>query len=745
MPIVLPAAMSLSSVKRLGKRVVDYPEETVPVASVTEWVGNLIKNPVQRAKDYLLSLFPILTWITRYNLGWFTGDVIAGLTVGMVVVPQGMSYAQIATLAPEYGLYSSFVGVLIYCFFATSKDVSIGPVAVMSLIVSQVISYVQHHHPNQYSGPVIASALAFICGFIVLGIGLLRIGWLVEFISAPAVSGFMTGSAISIAAGQVPGLMGITGFDTRAATYKVIINTLKGLPRTKLDAAFGLTGLFFLYAIRYTCLALERRFPRRARVFFFISVLRNAFVILILTIAAWLYCRHRKVGGKYPIKILLTVPSGFKHVGQPTVNSNILSALAPKLPVATIVLLLEHIAISKSFGRLNGYKIDPNQELIAIGVTNTVGSCFGAYPATGSFSRSALKSKSGVRTPLAGVVTAIVVIVALYGLTSAFFWIPTAALSAIIIHAVADLVASPAQVYSYWRVSPLEFLIWVAAVLVTVFSSIENGIYTSIAASLALLLIRVARPRGSFLGKVTIRSSDSDTQREVFVSLTKDNVTNPHVKVVPPSPGVLVYRFEESYLYPNVSIANSVLVDYVKANLKRGKDMSNVKLSDRPWNDPGSSRHGGEADQVVNERKPILHAIVLDFSSVSHIDTTAVQTLIDTRTEVEKWADHPVEFHFAPILSPWIRRALVAGGFGIGVSSSRATPDFAAVVPHDGRSFKETEIDRDDDLESGDIKKDSDISASEFEPVVPVDTPFFHIDLAAAVHAAESGVRHGKP
>lgn len=741
MPFVLPAAMSLSSVKRLGKRIVDHPEETVPVASVTEWVGNLTSNPVQRVKEYLISLFPIFGWITRYNLGWLTGDVIAGLTVGMVVVPQGMSYAQIATLAPEYGLYSSFVGVLIYCFFATSKDVSIGPVAVMSLTVSQVIKYVQQHHPNQYTGPVIATALAFICGFIVLGIGLLRLGWLVEFISAPAVSGFMTGSAISIAAGQVPGLMGITGFDTRAATYKVIINTLKGLPRTKLDAAFGLTGLFFLYAIRYTCLALERRFPRRARVFFFISVLRNAFVILILTIAAWLYCRHRKVGGKYPIKILLTVPSGFKHVKQPTINSGILSALAPKLPVATIILLLEHIAISKSFGRLNGYKIDPNQELIAIGVTNTVGSCFGAYPATGSFSRSALKSKSGVRTPLAGVVTAIVVIVALYGLTSAFFWIPTAGLSAIIIHAVAGLVASPAQVYSYWRVSPLEFLIWVAAVLVTVFSSIENGIYTSIAASLALLLIRVARPRGSFLGKVTIRSSDSDTQREVFVSLIKDNVTNPHVKIVPPSPGVLVYRFEESYLYPNVSIANGVLVDYVKANLRRGKDMTNVKLSDRPWNDPGPGRHGGEADQVVNQRKPILHAIVLDFSSVSHIDTTAVQTLIDTRTEVEKWADHPVEFHFAPILSPWIRRALVAGGFGIGLSSTRATPDFAAVVPHEGRSFKET--DSRDDLESGDIKKDSDVVASEFEPVVPVDTPFFHIDLTAAVRAAESGVKNG--
>lgn len=270
-----------------------------------------------------------------------------------------------------------------------------------------------------------------------------------------------------------------------------------------------------------------------------------------------------------------------------------------------------------AFGRLNGYKINPNQELIAIGVTNTVGSCFGAYPATGSFSRSALKSKSGVRTPLAGVITAIVVIVALYGLTDAFYWIPNAALSAIIIHAVADLVASPDQVFRYWRVSPLEFFIWLAAVLVTIFSSIENGIYTSIAASVALLLIRLAHPRGSFLGKVSIESESGDQRetREIFLPIKQNNVNNPHIKVVPPAPGILIYRFEESYLYPNCSIVNSALVDYVKENMRRGKDLSAVKLRDRPWNDNGP-RRGSALDQVLNEKKPWLHAIVLDFSTV---------------------------------------------------------------------------------------------------------------------------------
>ncbi|KAJ6623405.1 sulfate permease [Mycena sp. CBHHK59/15] len=742
----------METTKRIAKRVINYPEDSVPVISSKDWLGRVAHDPKRRLSSYLWSLFPILSWITRYNIGWLSGDVISGLTVGMVLVPQGMSYAQIATLPTQYGLYSSFVGVTIYCLFATSKDVSIGPVAVVSLLVSQIIGRVQTAHPNQWAGPEIATTVAFISGFIVLGVGLLRLGWIIEFIPAPAVSGFMTGSAISIAAGQLPGLMGITGFNTRAPTYHVIINTLRGLPITKLDAAWGIPSLVALYAIRILCDRLGKKFPRRARVFFFISVLRNAFVILIMTIAAWLYTRHRRSAkGSYPIKILQTVPRGFQHVGQPKIDSELVSALSGELPVATIILLLEHIAISKSFGRLNGYTINPNQELIAIGVTNTVGSCFGAYPATGSFSRSALKSKSGVRTPLAGLVTAIVVLVALYGLTPAFFWIPNATLSAVIIHAVADLVASPAQVYSYWRVSPIEFVIWLAAVLTTVFSTVENGIYVSISTSVALLLIRIAHPRGSFLGKVTLRGHPSDNKdsRDVFVPLTKDGVTNPHLKIDPPSPGVIVYRFEESAIFPNAALLNSELVSHVKKHMRRGKDMSNVPMSERPWNDPGPSRFGADADQVQNEKLPVLHAIVIDLASISHIDITAVQALIDTRNEVERWADHPVEFHFATILSPWIRRALIAGGFGTGISSSRVPREIALVVPYrdglqDSNPGELHTVPSEPDLETGDLKREtfgvSDPTILGYVPVIPTNTPFFHLDLAAAVRAAESGV-----
>lgn len=267
---------------------------------------------------------------------------------------------------------------------------------------------------------------------------------------------------------------------------------------------------------------------------------------------------------------------------------------------------------------MNGYKINPNQELIAIGVANTVGSVFNAYPATGSFSRSALKSKCGVRTPIAGVFTGIVVIVALYGLTPAFFWIPTAGLSAIIIHAVADLVAKPKQVYNYWRVSPLEFIIWFATVLVTVFATIEDGVYTSVIASLVLLLIRVAHPSGKFLGKVTLRADNGsqDTTREVFIPLTSADSKEGGLDVTPPAPGVIVYRYEESVIYPNSSIFNSALVDYVKQHTRRGKDMSGIRQSDRPWNDPGPKPGHEEEEYARDAKKPLLKAIVLDFSSV---------------------------------------------------------------------------------------------------------------------------------
>ena len=207
-------------------------------------------------------------------------------------------------------------------------------------------------------------------------------------------------------------------------------------------------------------------------------------------------------------------------------------------------------------------------------------------------------------------------------------------LSALIIHAVADLVASPAQSFSFWRVSPLEFVIFFAAVMVTIFSTIEIGIYTSIGASVVLLLVRIARPRGTFLGRVVLRDKIGKENRDVFIPLaTKlshpQGVINPGIKVSPPASGVIIYRFEESFIYPNSSYISSLLMDYIKETTRRGKDMSSVSASDRPWNDPGPMR--GLEDPSSDILKPILRAVVLDMSAVGHLDTTSLQNLIDAR------------------------------------------------------------------------------------------------------------------
>ncbi|ODV97924.1 hypothetical protein PACTADRAFT_36664 [Pachysolen tannophilus NRRL Y-2460] len=481
----------------------------VPVGSL-QWFQYVFQNPLRKVKNYILSLFPILKWILHYNRQWFYGDIIAGITVGCVLVPQSMSYATLAGLPSEYGLYSSFVGVFIYCFFATSKDVSIGPVAVMSMQISKVIAKVQDTYPDA-DAAVIATMMSLLCGSIALGLGVLRLGFILEFISIPTVMAFMSGSAINIVAGQVPALMGYnSSVNTRAATYEVIINTLKNLPNTKLDAAFGLVSLFILYAWKYSCdVAINRSRNRYAkRAFFYLQNLRNAVVIVFATLISWGVVHAHKLAHpdstSNPISILGKVPAGLKHTGVMTMQTDLLSVMAPELPASVIVLMLEHISISKSFGRVNDYRIVPDQELVAIGVTNLIGTFFNAYPATGSFSRSALKAKCGVKTPLAGLFTGAVVLLAVYCFTKAFYYIPKAGLSAIIIHCVTDLVSSYKQTWNIYRVSPIDALIFVAGVFVSIFASIDDSIYFAACASCAHLLWKIAKPNGVFLGRVKV-------------------------------------------------------------------------------------------------------------------------------------------------------------------------------------------------------------------------------------------------
>ncbi|KAI3404625.2 SUL2 [Candida oxycetoniae] len=766
-----------------------YDEKEV---TVKEWFQYVFANPLQFIKHYLISLFPIASWILHYNYKWLYGDLVAGITVGVVLVPQSMSYAQLAGLEPQYGLYSSFVGVFIYSFFATSKDVSIGPVAVMSLQVGKVVAHVQSKYGDQYAPAEIATFLALICGGIATGIGILRLGFILEFISIPAVMGFMTGSAFNIISGQVPALMGYNSkVNTRDATYHVIINTLKNLPHTKVDAAFGLVSLFILYLWKFGTEWAQKRWPRYKMYFFYFQQLRNAVVIIVATAISWGIVHPKKIAFegpknkfKPPFSTIGDVPSGLRHVGVMTIPDGILGAMASEIPVSTVILLLEHIAISKSFGRVNDYKVVPDQEVIAIGVNNLIGTFFNAYPATGSFSRSALKAKCGVRTPLAGIFTGCVVLLALYALTSSFYYIPKAVLSAVIIHAVSDLMANYKVTWSFWKISPIDCGIFLIGVILTVFVTIEAGIYFAIAASLVVLLWRIALPNGLFLGKVQvaeiinpiIEQSSSSIDGDDFTGLdssdssdieihqilsrgsnyrateetkTKDNKNdnvqdktttfalkraNPQIRfhtrwvplnkkninkglnVTPPPPGVLVFKPLESFTYPNASRQIDRVSDEAKRLTKRAKPYSATDTGSRPWNDPGPLkwnlpflRKYNVAEKHEEDTRPILRIIHFDFSTVSQIDVTSIQALVDLRKALNAYADREVEFHFSGILSPWIRRGLLNAGFGTyedGLTSSNNYVDIATGY---------------DDLEGG--------IDEQYLAAVGTNTPFFHLDI----------------
>ncbi|MCJ1405657.1 Sulfate permease 2 [Xylographa trunciseda] len=770
--------------------------------TVTEWLREVTPSSRQFLL-YFWNLFPFFHWIGRYNVQWLFGDLIAGITVGAVVVPQGMAYATLAGLPPQFGLYSSFMGVLVYWLFATSKDITIGPVAVMSTVTGNILAQVAITNPN-IPGHVVASALSLICGGIIAFIGLIRAGWIVDFISLAAIAAYMTGSALNIACGQIPTMLGQSGFSTRDSTYLVIIHTLQYLPKCKIDAAMGLTALFLLYVIRSACKYGARRYPSKRKFFFFAQTLRTVFVLLLYTLISWLVNRNHS--SKPTFKILGTVPRGFQYAAVPVINKTIISSFASQIPASVIVLLIEHIAIAKSFGRVNNYTINPSQELVGIGVTNLLGPFLGAYPATGSFSRTAINSKAGVRTPLAGVITALVVLLAIYALTAVFFYIPSASLSAVIIHAVLDLITSPNTLYQFWRVSPLEVIIFFAGVLVTVFSSIENGIYTTIIASVAVLLFRVLKAKGRFLGRVKVHSvigdrvvnndgklgeglgslsNDHDTSmRNIFLPIEHNDGSNPQIDVESPYPGIYIFRFSEGYNYPNANHYLDYMVATIFAETRRTNPDNYPKLGDRPWNDPGPRRGQPATD---HSERPTLKAIILDFSSVNNVDITSVQHLVDVRNQLDFYtAPHRVDWHMACINNRWTKRALASAGFGfpspddltltrwkaifsvaeIGGSTSAAAVAERHDIERDvrrrltvtdveaGRNEKKTGSDaitrehdsRSESSEGGEFDKDLSSTKAyarqnaKVAVVHGLNRPLFHIDLTSALQSAIANV-----
>ena len=597
-----------------------------------------------------------------------------------------------------------------------------------------------HDTAPEIPGPQIAIGMAVISGAIILFMGLANLGFIIDLIPLPSIASFMTGSAILICSGQAKTLLGETAnFDLDVPAYQIIIDTLKNLPSSKrYDAAMGVSALVLLYGIRSGCNYAARRYSRRAKIFFFICNLRKLFVILFFTMISAVVNFQRE---STPIfDIVGHIPRGFDHAGVPSLNADVIKAFLSKLPAAVMVMLLEHIATSKSYSRINNYTINPSQELIAIGVTNLLGPFIGGFPATGALSRSTIQSKAGVRTPMAGIITALVVLVAIYALTAVLFYIPHASLSAVIIHAVADLIAPPNMIYQFWLISPLDAVLFAVGLVIAIVNTIPNSIYVTACLSLAILLFRHAKAHGSFVHRTWI--GENDSRRPLFLPVSDTSNSMLDIKVETMRPGVFIYRFSESLSYPNVSHSFHDLVQDVLKSTRPTQKQEFTKKGDRPWNDPSPA---DKTKQTVDSQLPILRAVILDFSAVNHVDVTSIQGLIDVRNQLNRRATPlEVQWHFASVQNRWTKRALAAAGFGY--------PPRVPEVIVDGQEVQEeaAEHTKPKDLENAmEEKPDQEgdhVEESQEKRICRKDTqwaqstarPFFHVDLTSALEAVDA-------
>lgn len=615
--------------------------------------------------SYSKSLFPFTGWIGQYDSTWLASDLVAGITVGAVVVPQGMAYALLAKLEPQYGLYSSFVGAMIYWLFGTSRDISIGPVAVLSTVVGNVVDQVNSSREEPIEPIAIAAALSISTGVIVLAMGFARCGWIVDYIPITSLTAFTTGSALTIAAGQLPGLLGLDGFSNREAPYRVIANTLQNLGSMDANASLGLSALALLYALRFGLTTAAERLPKQSQAFNFLNTMRVVGVIMLYTLISWLL--NTSLSSEPSFNILGSVPEGLPHFGVPDIHANLVWSMSSSLPAAVIVMLAEHIAIAKSFSRASHYTIDASQEMVAIGTTNLISPFFGGYPSTGSFSRTAIQSKAGARSPLAGVVTGGVVLFAVYFMTSVFFYIPNAVLSAVIIHAVIDLLASKTVMHHFWVTSRLEAGVFALGVVLSIFRGIEEALYVTIGISFMVICCHKIRSR--YLPSA--KSYHGVLEHDPTLS-QKPQV---HYGTFPPSAqshstsgtcltsnaaGIVVHRLPAVF-----SFANSV------ASLQRLSNMIHSTESSQTQDIatalPGAYSASKPCPNTEHDEFPgseRLKAVVLDFTDVTYLDVTALQRVQDLREEMkDQDVSDSISWHAIGIASAAIARAVKAAGF----------------------------------------------------------------------------------
>lgn len=467
---------------------------------------------------------PILRWLPRYTAEDALGDVTAGVTVGLTVIPQSMAYAGLAGLPPQHGLYGSFVGAFIYAFVGGCKDVPVGPTAIVSLMTCGALQRLGPADAERY-GPAYATLLCLLTGAVQLAMAACGLGVIVDFVSGPVASGFTSAVALLIVASQARDLLGVRGGGVGGGTGSSLWEMARSLYRdaddvSAADAAIGAGCVAFLLAVRALAeVRVGSADPARQtgaqrcanRTLRLVGSVRNSIAVVACTAASYAFISHRSAGQQQqpyqpPYRIVGAVPAGLPPLDAPRFSLHVrhangtaetvgfldmVSAMRSSVVVLPLVGLLENMSICKSFAR--GRTADATQELLAIGLCNVGNAFVHAYPGSGSFSRGAVNNASGVRTPLGGLYTAVLVVVALLFLTPCFHYIPRSCLAAVVVTAVVFMV-EVRVVAPVYRSNKADLVPGLCTFVACLLLPLELGVLLGVALDVAAVLYRAARP-----------------------------------------------------------------------------------------------------------------------------------------------------------------------------------------------------------------------------------------------------------
>jgi SulP family sulfate permease len=439
-------------------------------------------HPTSYLCRVLKKILPILSWLPDYNRRNFAKDIPSGITVGIMLVPQGMAYALIAGLPMVYGLYASLVPQIIYGITGTSRQLSVGPVAMDSLLVAAGLMSIASLEAGGTHYIELAIVLAMMMGIFQLLLGVLRAGFLVNFLSRPVISGFTSAAAIIIGVNQIPNLTGAS-----IEKHNRIQNFISAASDsiTEIHSPTLLLGVAAIMLI-----VIAGKFKK-------ITKLPAALVVVVVGILA---CMGLGLDS-YGVAIVGEIPQGLPSFNMPTVNESDFYQLLPIAITLALVAFMEAYSVAKTIEEKHDYKIDANQELRALGLSNIIGSMFQSYPTTGGFSRSAVNDQAGATTAMSSIIAAVLIGLTLLFLTPLFTYLPMAVLAAIVMVAVAGLIDVKLP-FSLWKTHKTDALLLLATFITTLTVGMTYGILTGVVLSILVLVYKQMRPHFAELGEI---------------------------------------------------------------------------------------------------------------------------------------------------------------------------------------------------------------------------------------------------